>query len=57
MDSTRDSEIHQKWSHITKMNRILEYLIVGAKETKKYAKGHRELAFNNKDEMDKWLLS
>lgn len=57
MASTRDSEIHQEWSHITKTNRILEYLIVGANETKKYANGHRELAFNNKDEMDKWLLN
>lgn len=57
MASTRDLEIHQKWSPISKMNRILEFFIVGAKEMKKYAKGHRELAFNNKDEMDKWLLN
>lgn len=46
MASTRDSEIHQMWNHTTKMNRILEYIIVDAKETRKYAKGHRELAFN-----------
>lgn len=34
------------WSHISKMNRTVENILLDPKATKKYVKDHRQVVFN-----------
>lgn len=42
----RGSKIHHMWSHISKMNRTVENILLDPKATKKYVKDHRQVVFN-----------